>query len=85
MADNRPPGPSYDSSLGDPFADRPRQTHFTEPQRPYQSASLAPSFESTTSLPNEFGANSAYDDDEYIEKVPLTSGENFTGGFYPPG
>ena len=24
------------------------------------------------------------DDDETIEKQPLTSGQNFSGGFYPP-
>jgi hypothetical protein len=60
----------------DPFLDRPRVLQFQDPQpRP---------FESTTSLPQEFGIhNRPYDDDE-IEKLPLTGG-NVPGGFYPPG
>lgn len=80
MADNHPP-------YGDPFADRPRQTHFNEPPRPshgpYESSASLPRFESTTTLPHSTGAYD--DDDEYIEKQPLTRGENFAGGFYPPG
>ncbi|KAG1779739.1 glycosyltransferase family 2 protein [Suillus placidus] len=69
---------------GDPFADRPRQTHFQEPApRVYDSASGSP-FESTTTLPREFGAN--YVDEDYAEKLPLTGGDNYNpGGFYPPG
>lgn len=73
------------SDYGDPFADRPRQTQFAEPPRPYHantSQSTLQPYESTTTLPNEFGAR--YDDDE-IEKEPLAQGQNFTGGFYPPG
>jgi chitin synthase len=84
----RPPPPTDNSSYsraegyGDPFADRPRQTHFQEPQRPYGSPapSIPRPYESTASLahPGDY-------DDDYVEKVPLTSGENFQGGFYPPG
>ncbi|KAF8897499.1 putativechitin synthase [Infundibulicybe gibba] len=89
MADNRPPLPSVSSQnrtqqYGDPFADRPRQTQFDEPERPYHStASLPQAYDSTTTLP-QFGGDEHYDDDDYIEKQPLTSGQNFTGGFYPP-
>ncbi|KII94830.1 glycosyltransferase family 2 protein [Plicaturopsis crispa FD-325 SS-3] len=91
MADNRRPSPSHADSetpYGDPFADRPRQTTFAEPQpRPYDSTtSLARPFESTTSLPGEFGGQGGnYSDDEYAEKLPLTGENNFQGGFYPPG
>ncbi|KAH7887783.1 glycosyltransferase family 2 protein [Phlebopus sp. FC_14] len=68
---------------GDPFADRPRQTHFQEPPRPYESAANSP-FESTTTLPREFGGG--YVDEDYAEKIPLTEGESYNpGGFYPPG
>lgn len=59
----------------DPFADtlHPR---FQEPPRP---------FESTASLPQDFGGQGRqYDEEEEIEKQPLTGG-NVAGGFYPPG
>lgn len=85
------PGSSHDGSnvpYGGPFTDRPRQTHFQEPARPYEStASLQRPFESTTSLPSDFGGQGNYSDDEYAEKLPLTGGENVghAGGFYPPG
>ncbi|KAJ6614281.1 glycosyltransferase family 2 protein [Mycena sp. CBHHK59/15] len=62
---DRPPLPSANSSYGDPFADRPRQTH-------------------TTSLHHDVHQDQ-YEDDEFVEKQPLTTGETFSGGFYPPG
>lgn len=78
-SNSQPPAGQY----GDPFADRPRQTQFTEPERPYHhhaSGSPGPSpFESTTTLPTD-----NYDDDEYIEKQPLNATGSFSGGFYPP-
>lgn len=91
----RPPLPSvtshesHNAPYGDPFADRPRQTQFQEPTRPYDSTiSLQRPFESSTSLaPTEFGGQGGnYSDDEYVEKLPLTSGETVghPGGFYPP-
>ncbi|ESK97608.1 chitin synthase [Moniliophthora roreri MCA 2997] len=87
---NRPPLPSVSSSTtvnDDPFADRPRQTHFAEPQHPYPSqASIPRPFESTASLPQEFGArDQQFEEDDYVEKQPLTGGQAFAGGFYPPG
>jgi chitin synthase len=95
---NRPPLSSASShegstgapSYGDPFADRPRQTHFQEPApRPYDSTtSLQRPFESTASLAHEFGGQGGnYQDDDYVEKLPLTGGETVghPGGFYPPG
>ncbi|KAK2466180.1 hypothetical protein APHAL10511_001822 [Amanita phalloides] len=84
MADPRPPtAPSHDT-FNDPFADRPRQTHFVEPdiQRSYHttpSPSLRP-YDSVASIPQEFGTQGSFDDDDYIEKQPL----NQAGGFYPP-
>jgi hypothetical protein len=84
---SRPPLPSvssHDSTnapYGDPFANRPRQTHFQEPVRPYEStSSLQRPFESSASLPPEGN----YEDDDYVEKLPLTGGDT-AGGFYPPG
>jgi hypothetical protein len=70
-------------NYGDPFADRPRQTHFTEPERPYGSSSSTRAFESTASLPQDL--NGGFDDEDEVEKLPLNTGGNFTGGFYPPG
>jgi len=78
--DNRPPLPS---SQADPFAGRPRQTHFAEPERPYRAPQP---FESTASLTHDYRTNDNYQDEDYVEKQPLTSGQTgFTGGFYPPG
>ena len=74
MSDRRPlPQGDYNS---DPFSDGPH-AHFQEPvPRPY---------ESTASLPQDFGGHGQqYDDDEEIEKQPLTGGQ-VAGGFYPPG
>jgi chitin synthase len=79
------PRPSpEDEHYSDPFADRPRQTHFQEPPpRTYDAASSP--FQSTTTLPREFGAQS-YVDEDYAEKIPLTGEESYNaGGFYPPG
>lgn len=77
--------PSQREPYGDPFADRPRQTHFQEPPpRSYNSATNSP-FESTTTLPRDFGG-AAYGDEDYAEKLPLTAGESFNAGaYYPPG
>lgn len=79
--DNRPPLSSQNSSsshnepYGDPFADRPRALQFSEPQpQPYDS---------TVSLQQDRSGN--YSDEDFTEKLPLTSGQNFSGGFYPPG
>ena len=91
MADQRPQLPSAGSSpspdvYGDPFADRPRQTTFAEPERPFHgppSPQPRP-FESTSTLPQELGGHDNYDDDDYVEKQPLNAGGSFTGGFYPP-
>lgn len=79
MAD-RPSYPTYSSRESDPnsdpFADRPRALQFQEPQpRP---------FDSSASLPQDFGERNRPYDDEELEKQPLTGG-NFAGGFYPPG
>jgi chitin synthase len=73
-----PPPPSS-SNVGDPFADRVRQTHFNEPERPY----LGPpsNYASSTTLAHEFDPQNEYQNDDYVEKVPLTSGQ---AGFYPP-
>jgi hypothetical protein len=70
-------------NYGDPFADRPRQTHFTEPERPYGSSASARPFESSTSLPQDL--NGGFDDEDEVEKLPLNIGGTYTGGFYPPG
>jgi chitin synthase len=73
MSDRRPlPQGDY---APDPFADG-LHARFQEPMpRPY---------ESTASLPQDFGGQGQqYDDEEEIEKQPLTGGA--APGFYPPG
>jgi hypothetical protein len=73
MSDRRPlPQGDY---TPDPFADG-LHARFQEPMpRPY---------ESTASLPQDFGGQGQqYDDEEEIEKQPLTGGA--APGFYPPG
>ncbi|OSX60115.1 glycosyltransferase family 2 protein [Postia placenta MAD-698-R-SB12] len=80
--DHRPPLPSYASQSSvtlsdhsDPFADRPpRQVAFQEPNMA--------AYESTASLPHEFGGMGSNYDDEEVEKLPLTAAQ---GGLYPPG
>ncbi|KAH9938331.1 glycosyltransferase family 2 protein [Fomitopsis serialis] len=77
--DHRPPLPSYHSQNsvsdhGDPFADRPRHVNFQEP--------AMSAYESSVSLPQEFGGmGGGYDDDD-VEKLPLTAAP---GSLYPPG
>jgi chitin synthase len=94
MGDYRPQfPPSNPPNRGeglDPFADRPHQITFTEPEPPYRGSphgspgSVPRPFESTATLPSEFGGQETYDDEDYIEKQPLNAGGSFTGGFYPP-
>ncbi|KZT13058.1 glycosyltransferase family 2 protein [Laetiporus sulphureus 93-53] len=78
--DHRPPLPSFASQSSvsdngsDPFADRPRQVAFQEPP--------LSAYESTISLPQEFGGMGGNYDDEEVEKLPLTAAQ---GGLYPPG
>lgn len=84
-----PVSPASETHVGDPFADRPRQTQFSEPARPYDvnpsmstlGSTMPRPFESSSQVNvNEFGT--PYD--EEIEKQPLTDQHSFAGGFYPP-
>lgn len=79
MTDDHASSSSGREPFDDPFADRPRQIHFNEPD-PLGVPSLPQPYDSTSHLP----AHDVYDDDEYVEKQPLNAGQNFTGGFYPP-
>jgi len=76
----RPPlrsvSPHDSDHSSNPFADRPRALQFQEPH--------PPPFDSTLSLPQDFGGQGRPYDEEEIEKQPLTGG-NVPGGFYPPG
>ena len=92
MTDRPPQGsfPPADNTgsdpYGDPFADSAhssRQTRFTLQDNSFQARNLPSPYDSTSTLPLNPSANE-YDDDEYVEKQPLTDGQNFTGGFYPP-
>lgn len=79
--------PTEQPGTSDPFAEsiaaRPRQTHFAAP--PSRPSPHASPFESTASLPHEFGGrDSTYESDYDEEKLPLTGGHS-AGGFYPPG
>lgn len=86
---NRPPLDSVSShgsdstAYGDPFADRPRQAQFVEPERPYRNNNPQ-AFESSASIPQEFGGRDYNDEEDYMEKQPLTAGQTYPGGFYPP-
>jgi len=79
MADNHTPS---SVNHGDPFADHAQHLHFEEPTHPFQSTDTLRPYQSSTNL--SLGRSDNYDDD-YIEKQPLNAGQNFTGGFYPPG
>jgi hypothetical protein len=84
MADPRPPPSvaSHDAdSYPDPFADRPLRPRFVEPEIHSAPSPSLRGYDSVASLSQEFVAQGAYDDDdEYVEKQPLTH----VGGFYPP-
>jgi hypothetical protein len=64
-----------------PLTDQARHIQFTEPERPVVTPALSTGYESTITLPLD---SEDYDNDDYIEKVPLTSDQG-TAGFYPPG
>lgn len=82
-----PPADNIGSDpYSDPFADSAhssRQTRFTLQDNSFQARNLPSPYDSASTLPLNTSANE-YDDDEYVEKQPLTDGQNFTGGFYPP-
>jgi chitin synthase len=71
----------------DPFADRPARNHlqFNEPAPSVGSSRNPSPYQSNVSLPQAHLGQQDYNDDEYAEKLPLTAGESFQGGFYPPG
>lgn len=66
----------------DPFSDGQPRIQFQEPTIPPRG--MPQPYESSTSLPHEFGGQQAYDMGEE-EKVPLTGDQGFVGGLYPPG
>ena len=81
----RPPMSTHSSSdghygEGDPFGDGQPRIQFSEPSIPRRGIPQA--YESTTTLPNEFGGQQFVDEEE---KVPLTGDQGFVGGLYPPG
>lgn len=82
-----PPADNIGSNpYGDPFADSAhssRQTRFALQDNPFQAGNMPRPYDSTSTLPLNSSAHE-YDDDEYVEKQPLTDGQNFSGGFYPP-
>lgn len=86
----RPPLSTQSSAesrpYGDPFSDTGApQIHFQEPDLAQRGGMPRP-FESTTSLPHEFGGQSAnFPEDDEEEKLPLTGNQGFVGGLYPPG
>ncbi|KAH9483069.1 Chitin synthase, class 1 [Psilocybe cubensis] len=71
----------------DPFSDHSRlQAPYRGPdplsQADGRSLTSRP-YGSSTSLAQD-PQNEMYDDDEYVEKLPLNVGQGFAGGFYPP-
>ena len=73
------------SDRGDPFSDRQPRIQFQDPPVPQRGAMPTP-YQSSTSLPHEFGGRPGYNlQDDEEEKVPLTGDPGFVGGLYPPG
>ena len=80
-----PPGqaPQQPAPYGDPFADRRPGLTFQEPTIPPREPRP---FESTASLPHEFGGpGPGFNDEDNEEMLPLTGNQGFVGGLYPPG
>ena len=79
MADNKPTeSPPAPQTYDDPFSDQLRHPRFLEPASPRP-------YESTANLSfAEDSLHDPYEEDEYIEKQPLNTPRNFSGGFYPP-
>ncbi|KAJ8502894.1 hypothetical protein ONZ45_g11340 [Pleurotus djamor] len=82
------PEPSIYGGAEDPFGDSSRsrnpQIKFVEPSIRNQSVSDFGAYgASSVSLPYGDQHEGRYYEES--EKVPLTSGENYPGGFYPPG
>jgi chitin synthase len=82
-----PPADNIGSDpYGDPFSDPAhpsRQTRFALQDNSFQAGNMLRQYDSTTTLPLNSSAHE-YDDEEYVEKQPLTDDQNFAGGFYPP-
>lgn len=68
----------------DPFSDGHPRIQFQDPPVPQRGGMPQP-FESSTSLPQEFGGHTYNDLEDEEEKVPLTGDQGFVGGLYPPG
>lgn len=76
MDDNKPT--ENLKTYEDPFSDHPRHPRFLEPTSPRP-------YESSTNLSfAEDSLHDPYEEDEFVEKQPLNTARNFSGGFYPP-
>lgn len=91
--DRRPPmGGPYPSQdnlhHNDPFSDAAPAVYVQQPPIPGMPPRRSPQpFESTATLPQDFtGQTANYPEHDYDEeKVPLTGGQGYAGGLYPPG
>lgn len=86
-----PPGgtPPDNMYRNDPFGDAPPAVYVQESMPPRRSPQPQP-FESTVSLPRDprdfVGQTATYHEQDYDEeKIPLTGGQGYAGGLYPPG
>lgn len=78
---NRPGFPSHPE--GDPFSDRAPRVQ--GPYDPHSYSSQPGPYTSNVSLPgSQFDGHTYAPQDDEEEKHPLTSGEAYAGGFYPP-
>ncbi|PPR06579.1 hypothetical protein CVT24_001760 [Panaeolus cyanescens] len=94
MSDNPPPSlpsssvnsrPTGNEPYADPFADRPRQTQFQDPDFNPPRHLMPRPYDSTANLSTAETHRDNYDlDDDYVEKQPLNAEQSFSGGFYPP-
>ena len=69
------------STYDNPFEETRPRLQFQEPQAPHREPRP---FESSTSLPQDFGANPTYPEHYDEETLPLTGNQGFVGGLYPP-
>ena len=74
------------SQYGDPFADSAQPiSQYTDNQAAGRPGAMPqPSYGAPHARPNFLARDPYDDDDETVEKQPLTAGQNFSGGFYPP-
>ncbi|TFK28777.1 glycosyltransferase family 2 protein [Coprinopsis marcescibilis] len=85
MADRPPKSSRGPSPYNDPFSDNPNRPGFADSNLSLASRPPMPQHYDPAASTQDLGTRDAYDDeDEFAEKQPLTGGNAYAGGFYPP-